>query len=866
MDKQQGQSGGGPQAGGDDSGQRSNHGGADEAHASGPAAVGPNRGTADGDGASSASSTPTAAVSLPVTGMSCAACARTIQRTLERVPGVEAAGVNFATNRAAVSFDPARVGVQDLVGAVRSVGFDVLPVFGDGSALDGTGGDLVADEEAIEDAHSRARAAEYGALRRRFVVSAIFAVPLVALAMAHLQFPGVNWVQLAMAAPVVFYGGASFYRNAWKGLLHRTADMNTLIAVGTGTAFVYSVFVTVAPDLVVHPAHAAHAVSPGAVAAVYYEVTVAIIVLVLLGRMLEARARGRTSEAIKRLIGLQPRTARVVRDGRELDVPAANVVAGDLVVVRPGERIPVDGLLIDGESAVDESMLTGESMPVEKGPGDSVFGATVNRTGSFRFRATRVGRQTMLQQIIRLVQEAQARRAPIARLADVISGYFTPIVVCLAIATFVVWYLILPADQRFNVALVNFVAVLIIACPCAMGLATPTAILVGTGKGAERGVLFRGGEILERAGSITTVVFDKTGTLTRGEPVVTDIVPAVAAVPGGQSRLEGHAGGDGAGAATGGIDAAAVELLRLAASLERASEHPLGEAIVGAAKERGLVLEDAREVRALPGRGIAGSVGGRPMIIGNQQLMDERGVNTTSIGDEVRRLAESARTVMYVAEVGAEGGAEGGADDGTGGVSGGRLLGAIALADMPRPEAAAAVARMKAMGIDMVMMTGDNPATARAIARQVAPGGEIATVIAGVLPERKAGEVKALQQRGRIVAMVGDGINDAPALAQADVGIAMGSGTDVAIEAADITLMRADLSGVAEAILLSRRTMRVIRQNLFWAFIYNVLGIPIAAGVLYPFTGWLLSPMIAAAAMSFSSVSVLANSLRLRRT
>jgi P-type Cu+ transporter len=769
--------------------------------------------------------TATDSVSLPVTGMTCAACARTIENTLKDTPGVANASVNFATGRAVVTFDPAAVGLGDLVHAVRDVGYDVI------EAAAPTGPAGVAPAETVEDLEHKAHAAEYRTLRSKFVVALALSVPIMIVSMAHVRFEGVNALQMLLAIPVIAYSGAHFYRGAWKSLKHRAADMNTLIAVGTGVAFAYSVVVTVAPGLLESPlavdaAHR-HLEGAGGSPGVYYEVSTAIVALVLLGRLLESGARGRTSDAIRRLIGLQPRTARVLVNGVETDIPVADVAAGHVVVVRPGERIPVDGDVLDGSSAVDESMLTGESLPVDKGPGATVFGGSVNSTGSFRFRATRVGRDTTLQQIIRLVQEAQASRAPIARLADVISGYFTPIVISLAVVTFVAWFDLLPAGARFTPALVSFVAVMIIACPCAMGLATPTAILVGTGKGAEKGILIRGGEILERAGQVTTVVLDKTGTITSGRPEVTDVVAA----PG----------------------VSEAEMLALAASAERVSEHPLAQAIVRAATGRGLGLAEVGRFEALPGRGIAAVVEGREVVIGNQALMVERGIDAGWAHGEIIRLAQSARTVMIVAAAPGS--------DSTRPVA----IGLVGMADTPRPESAEAIASMKAMGLEIVMITGDNPATAEAIARQVAPNGQIDRIVAGVLPDRKAAEVRALQEAGRVVAMVGDGINDAPALAQADVGIAVGSGTDVAIEAADITLMRNDLHGVAEAVRLSRRTLRVIKQNLFWAFFYNVLGIPIAAGVLYPFTGWLLNPMIAAAAMSFSSVSVLANSLRLRR-
>jgi Cu+-exporting ATPase len=609
----------------------------------------------------------------------------------------------------------------------------------------------------------------------------------------------------------------------------------------------------------VQPPYAGHETGP--LAPVYFETAVVIIVLVLLGKLLEARARGRTSEAIRRLIRLQPRTARIIRDGIELELPTRDVLHGDIVIVRPGERVPVDGEVTDGASAVDESMLTGESMPVDKTAGSAVYGATMNTTGAFRFRATRVGAETALQQIVRLVREAQGRRAPIARMADAISAWFTPAVIGVALVTFAAWYALGPADSRLSTAMVSAVAVLIIACPCAMGLATPTAILVGTGKGAERGILIRGGEILERAASVATVVFDKTGTITNGTPEVTDVVPA-------GKRDEGHGTwGMGQGAGDGRerpgqdpqfgaldpmkVEASAstdsAELLGLAASAEANSEHPLAQAIVRAAKTRGsLALPAVSAFEAIPGRGVRVTVDGRQVVVGSETLMREAGVDVAPLAADSARLTAMGRTIMFVASDAA-------------------LQGLIALADTPRPEARAAIARLHAMGKQVVMLTGDNDATARAIAAEVAPNGEIARVVAGVLPGCKSDEVKALQGGGRVVAMVGDGINDAPALAQADIGIAMGSGTDVALETADIALMRADLNGVADAIELSGRTLRIIRQNLFWAFFYNVLGIPLAAGVFYPWTGWQLSPMIAAAAMSFSSVSVLANSLRLRR-
>jgi P-type Cu+ transporter len=827
-------------------------------------------------------------VSLPVTGMTCAACAANIDRALKSLPGVAQTGVNYATNRATLTFDPSVLAVPAIVDAIRDVGYDVIETASGPGAGDPGFGEVESAEEA-------AHAADAARLRRRLRVAIACGLPAVVVGMAHLQFPGVNWVQLALSVPVLLYSGWPFYRGAWKGLRHATADMNTLVAVGTGAAFLYSLAATAAPAFVSTDPHvvAGHGPAP-----VYYETAVVIIALVLVGKLLEARARGRSSDAIKRLIGLQPRLARIVRDGVELDVPTREVIEGDIVIVRPGERIPVDGAVLDGASAVDESMLTGESVPVEKIPGSTVFGATMNATGAFRFTATRVGADTALQQIVRLVRDAQSRRAPIARMADVISAWFTPAVIAVAAVTFVAWFALAPVESRLPQAIMSAVAVLIIACPCAMGLATPTAILVGTGTGAEQGVLIRGGDILERAGSVTAVVLDKTGTITTGKLGVTECVPAGARGSGFEVR--GSADGTSDSAAGPSEQAGATappshapitqhnrdmatrylesELLALAAAVEQASEHPIAAAIVRAAKERNVRLKPAADFEAIPGRGVRATVDGRAVRVGSQAFLEEAGIETAALAGDAERLAGLGRTLMWVGTIEpAEAGShvDHGAADGvvspqswvlaSASTCTCRLHGLIALADTPRPEAAAAIARLHRMGLDVVMLTGDNRQTAEAIANQVAPGGEIARIVAGVLPDRKTGEVTALQGAGAVVAMVGDGINDAPALAQADVGIAMGSGTDVALEAADIALLRADLNGVADAILLSRRTMRVIRQNLFWAFFYNVLGIPLAAGALYPWTGWQLSPMIAAAAMSFSSVSVVTNSLRLRR-
>jgi Cu+-exporting ATPase len=715
-------------------------------------------------------------VDLPVSGMSCAACARSIENQLAATPGVNSAHVNFATSTATVEFDPAHAAVRNLVDAIEELGYGVLQ-----------------PETAGEDVEEQAREREYAALKRRLWLSAAFAVPVVALGMA----PGLmhlaplnrmtSWFQLAFTAPVVSYAGAPFYKGAWAALRHRSANMNTLIALGTGAAFLYSLAVTV---------RGGHEV--------YYEAAATIVTLILLGRVLEARARGKASEAIRHLRELQPKTAHVLRDGAEREIPIEQVRVGDIVVVRPGEKIPVDGAVREGDSAVDESTLTGESMPVDKKLGDLVYGGTINRSGSLRFEARKVGRATALQQMIELVRQAQGSRAPVARLADVVSGYFTVGVLAVATVTFLVWLAFAPLSS----AVVNFVAVLIIACPCALGLATPTAIMVGTGRGAERGILIKGGEALEAACRIDTVILDKTGTITYGQPLVTDVIP-----------LNGYA---------------EAGLLRLAASAERYSEHPLGRAIVEHALALAMPLYESANFRALTGHGVEARVNGHDVTVGSLSGSHDL--------PEMERLAGEGKTAVAVSVDG-------------------QPAGAIGIADTVKLEAAAAIDRLNKMGIQVWMITGDNRRTAEAVARQVG----IERVLAGVLPDAKVAEVRKLQAAGKKVAMVGDGINDAPALAQADVGIAIGTGTDIAKEAASITLMRGDLNGVADALELARRTMRVIRQNLFWAFAYNTIGIPIAAGVLYPFTGWLLSPVLASAAMALSSVTVVTNSLRLKR-
>jgi P-type Cu+ transporter len=740
-------------------------------------------------------------VDLAITGMTCAACARRIERKLSKAPGVSNTSVNFATSRATVEYDPKSTTVNNLVRVVESIGYGAS-----GSAqLDNVGDSST----------------EFKELKRKFLIASLLSLPVLIIAMSHgriefLIFPGVNWLQLVLTTPVVFYSGSQFYRGAWAAFRHLAADMNTLIAIGTGAAYLYSVGATIAPGFFAPASMSGMRNETSLMVPVYYEAASVIIALILLGRMLESRAKGQTSEAIRRLMGLQPRTARVIREGKESDITVEEVLPGDLIVVRPGEKIPVDGRIEEGFSTVDESMLTGESLPSEKVAGDEVFAATINKTGTFRFRATKVGKETALQQIIKLVQDAQGSKAPIARLADIVSGIFTPVVLCIAIATFIIWFLLAPVEVRFTMALVNFVSVLIIACPCALGLATPTAIMVATGKGAENGILIKSGESLEIAHKLQVIVLDKTGTITMGKPGVTDIVVTKAV--------------------------SEDELLRLAASAERGSEHPIGEAIVQAALSRGLSLSSPSNFNAIPGSGLETEIDSQKILIGNLKLMGDGKVLLNGFEERAAQFASDGKTPIYV-------------------VINGRLAGLIAVADQIKPESKIAVLAMKRIGLEVVMMTGDNRRTADAVAKRVG----INRVLAEVLPQQKASGIGKLQQEKKIVGMVGDGINDAPALAQADVGIAIGTGTDVAIEASDITLIRGDLRDVVTAIALSHATIRTIKQNLFWAFIYNIVGIPIAAGLLYPFTGLLLSPVIASAAMSFSSVSVVMNSLRLRK-
>jgi Cu+-exporting ATPase len=624
--------------------------------------------------------------------------------------------------------------------------------------------------------------------------------------------PGVAWIQLVVTAVVMAWPGRHFYVRAWQAARHGSSDMNTLVAVGTGAAFIYSAIATVAPQLFA---------SAGVAPDVYYEAVIIIIALILTGNAFEARAKRNTASALRALARLQPKTARVIRGGVEMDVPVEGVVAGDLVVVRPGERLAVDGVVESGSSAVDESMLTGESIPVAKGAGDRVIGGTMNGTGALQYRATTLGEASVLAQIVRLLRDAQGTRAPIQNLADRISSVFVPTVMVISLVTFGAWYFI-GDPGSFVRAMAAAVSVLIIACPCAMGLAVPTAVMVATGKGAELGVLIKGGEALQRAGDVTTVVLDKTGTVTEGRPAVTDIVGADGTAFGGDAERD--------------------ELLALVASVERASEHPLADAIAREAQAQGIGLRPVESFASYTGRGATGVVGGAGIAVGNASLMAEWSIDVQAVQGAADRLAAEGKTIVYAAVNGA-------------------LAGLIAVADPVRGTSREAIARLREMGLTVVMLTGDNERTANAIAHAAG----IDRVVAGVLPEGKVAEVKRLQAAGAVVAMVGDGINDAPALAQADVGMAMGGGTDIAVDAGDVVLMRGDLASVAHAILLSRRTMRTMKQNLFWAFIYNVIGIPLAAGALYPAFGLVLSPVVASAAMAFSSVSVVTNSLRLRR-
>ena len=763
----------------------------------------------------------TQSASLNIGGMTCSACVSHIENALREVPGVAEANVNLGVERATVEFIPGMVELSDLQAAVEGAGYRVEGFNDSGDQEREL--ERLSKMKEIRELRNRLMFAGAGAILLFLGTFDVF--PWVSNLMGRNYYPFLLW---ALATPVQFWAGSNFYTSGLGALRHGTSNMHTLIALGTTVAYAYSVTVVLLD-----------AFSPGVLAdngieaKVYFDTAAIIVALILLGRFLEAGARGRTSEAIRRLIGLRPTSARVLRDGNEIDIPVDQVIIGDTVMVRPGEKIPVDGLVTDGYSAVDESMLTGESMPVEKVPGDKIFGATINSNGALYFEATQVGGETVLAQIIGLVEEAQGSKAPIQRLADQVASYFVPAVIIASLAAFAFWMLLGPAPVLTFSTLV-LVSVLIIACPCALGLATPTAIIVGTGKGAELGVLIKQAEALEIAHKVDTVVLDKTGTLTTGKPVVTDLIVSDES---GSSEQD---------------------LLFLAASAERGSEHPLGEAIVMEAQARGLTLEPVSAFEAIPGRGISAQVDGRSVRFGNLALMEDSGVLVNGLSEQASALAAQGKTPMFLA-------------------SDGRAVGLIAVADTVKPEASEGLARLRRMGLEVVMLTGDNVQTADAIAGQLG----VERVEAEVLPQDKAAVIKRLQAEGRVVAMVGDGINDAPALVQADVGLAMASGTDVAMESADITLMRSDVNGVATALELSRQTIRTIKQNLFWAFFYNVMLIPVAAGVLYPvFQGLggvpgglefffgeqgFLNPALAALAMAFSSVTVVANSLRLRR-
>lgn len=734
---------------------------------------------------------------IGIQNLRCASCVQFIEQELRSTPGVLGASVNVGTQEATIDYLPEKTALAQLNAAVETWGYKTRPAASD---------EPVDHQQA---AHER----EYRRLMIRFWFAAIISIPVLITAYPkylpivrdwNIETLRLAWVGAGLLTlPVLFWSGSDFFTGAWSALKHRSANMNTLIALGTAAAWIYSTFAILFPG-----------VFPEGTSEPFYDVVAVVIALVVLGQALELRAKGRTSEAIKKLMGLQAKTARVVRDGQEMDIPVEEVLVGDVVQVRPGEKVPVDGILVEGSSAVDESMLTGESLPVSKRPGDEVIGATLNKTGAFKFRATKVGKDTALAQIVKMVQDAQNSKAPIARMADTVSGYFVPVVMILAVLTFVVWFDLGPQPQLVY-ALVTSVTVLIIACPCALGLATPMSLMVGIGKGAENGILIRSGEALQTAQAIKTVVLDKTGTITKGKPELTDILVSA-------TWNES-------------------DLLHLAASVEKASEHPLAEAIVEGAKSRDIPLNEPSAFEAVPGHGVIATVDGQRVVLGNLKMMAREGVGLGDFEQKVAGLADDGKTPMYVAV-------------------NGELAGIVAVADTVKEDSLEAITALQMMGIEVVMITGDNQRTAEAIARKVG----ITRVLAEVLPEDKAHNVHLLQAEGKKVAMVGDGINDAPALVQADVGLAIGTGTDVAIEASDITLIKGSLKSVVTAIEVSRATMRNIKQNLVGAFIYNALGVPVAMGLLFPFFALLLSPLLAGAAMAFSSVTVVGNANRLR--
>jgi len=736
--------------------------------------------------------------SISVGGMTCAACVRRVESALESLDGVTDVAVNLATARATLVHQSDWAGVEGLKKIVSEAGYEFLGI----------------PEAGLEDPSEEARIRDIKELSTKFIVGVVLSA-IIFLGSMQDWFPYLRSIPrqimllflFVLTTPVVFWVGNRFISGAIKAARQKATDMNTLVAVGALSAYLYSVLVTFAPRLFVRAGIAPH---------VYFDGAAMIITLILLGRLLEAKAKGKTSMAIKRLMGLKPRIARVIRDGKEMDIPVDAVTKGDLILVRPGEKIPTDGVIVSGSSAIDESMLTGESIPVAKENGNEVFAATLNKSGSFTFRAMKVGAETALAQIIRLVEEAQGSKAPIQRLADKVASIFVPVVFGIAVLTFVIWYFFVP-EPMFSRALLNFVSVLIIACPCAMGLATPTAVMVGTGLGAENGILIKGGESLENAYKLTTIAFDKTGTLTRGEPEVTDILPA--------SGIEQE------------------DVLGIAVSIEAVSEHPLAQAIVDKGRELNIIPKKVHDFEALSGLGARAVLNEKKCILGNLRLMEKEGMQINGLDQDAKRFAVEGKTCVFVAE-----------ED--------RVVGLVAFLDVPKASAGEAIATLNAMGLRTFMITGDNENTARAVGDVLG----IDQILADVLPNDKADEIQRLQAQGQVVAMVGDGINDAPALTTADIGIAIGAGTDVAMEASDITLISDDLKSVPMAIRLSFKTMKVIKQNLFWAFFYNSLGIPIAAGILYPFFGILLNPVFAAAAMAMSSASVVSNSLRLRRS